>query len=511
MVKSGLLKKSLLILGMPVLASAAFKYWNPAQNVPPPKTLSELGIYQNITAMPIRAKTLDTNLFHYEVNSALWSDGSHKTRWIMLKNRNRANNAGSIKYEEQNDYWTYPDSAVFVKLFAIDTNGLDTNSRVLWETRVLLNIKDTIDQSVSDHWYGYSYKWRKNQLEADLVDTAHGLDTAIRVWPNGTGAGKTSVMKKWHFPTIYQCQTCHRSGMADTTHGRSVLGFFAAQLNRPHPENAAINQLEYFFQKKILTGTKSNWDAATTPHWRAIDDSTASVDLRARSYIGANCSGCHGRRGIANSATQGVELNYDFFQMQVQMEFRDHATGWGWNLDTLQPLFYPKNDPANVTHGDSVPILPALIVPGYPDKSVLIFRQKSRNTMPADSGDAYNVIHEQMPPLATFEVNAPAISLLERWVREMQPLPVGADGSVGIARGASVRSQLKSPVIRGGLVILPADFAATSKFSVKLTGINGRTFDLKAVSRNAFALPTGLPKGVYIIRVGEQSFTRYLF
>jgi hypothetical protein len=511
MVKSGLLKKSLLILGMPVLASAAFKYWNPPQNIPPPKTLSELGVYQNITALPIQMKKLDTNLFHYEVNSALWSDGSHKNRWIMLKNRNKANNAGSIKYEEQNDYWTYPDSAVFLKNFAIDTNGLDTNSRVLWETRVLLNIKDTIDQTVSDHWYGYSYKWRQNQIEADLVDTAHGLDTAIRVWPNGIGAGKTSVMKKWHFPTIYQCGTCHRSGMADTTHGRAVLGFFGAQLNRPHPDVANINQLEYFFNKKILTGTKSNWDAATTPHWRGIDDSTATVDLRARSYIAANCSGCHGRRGIANSATQGVELNYDFFQMQAQMEFRDHMVGWGWNLDTIPPIYYPKNDPANVTHGDSAHIIPALIVPGYPNKSVLIFRQKSRNTMPIDSSDAYNAIHEQMPPLATFEVNTPAISLLERWVREMQPLPVDSTGNVGIVHGASARALLKSPVIRGGLVILPADFAATSNLSVKLTGINGRTFDLKAAGHNAFALPRGLPKGVYIIRVGEQNFTRYLF
>jgi hypothetical protein len=506
MVKSGLFKKSLLILGMPVLASAAFKYWNPADTIGPPKTLSELGIYQNITAMPIGAKVLDTNIFHYEVNSALWSDNAHKTRWVMLKNRNLPNGAGSIKYEEQNDYWTYPDSAVFIKLFAIDTNGTDTTSRVLWETRVLINKKDTIDNILADHWYGYSYKWRKTQTDGDLVNLTHGMDDSIRVWPNGTGVGKVSVMKKWHFPTIYQCVTCHRTGLADTTHGRGVLGFFTAQLNRPHPDGPAINQLEYFFQKKLLTGTKSVWDAGTTPHWRAIDDSTASVDVRARSYIGANCSGCHGRRGIATSATQGVELNYDFFQMKSEMEFRDHQIGWTWGLDTLPPYYYKTTDAANITHGDTVPIVPALIVPGYPEKSALIFRQTERNTTPGD----YDFIHNQMPPLATYEVNVPAVTLLKKWVKEMQPLPVGPDGYVGIARSASARTQLKSPIIRGGLVILPADFSAT-KLSVKLTGINGRTYDLKAVGRNAFALPANLPKGVYIIRAGQQSFTRYMF
>jgi len=501
--RPALLKYAFTILAMPMLASA-FNYWD-VKNAPPPKTLSATGLYKNIAAMPIRAKVLDTNAFHFEVNSPLWSDNAHKSRWVMLKNRNRPN--GSIKYEEQNDYWSYPESTLFIKQFAIDTNGLDTNSRVLWETRLLVNVKDTLDSAtIYDRWYGFSYKWRKNQLDADIVDTAHGSDDSIRVWPNGMGAGKTSVIKKWHFPSIYACFACHRTDMVDTTHGRAVLGFFTAQLNRPHPDIADINQLEYFFQKKVLTGTKSVWDANTTPRWRAIDDSTASVEVRARSYIGANCSGCHGRRGYATAATQGVELNYDYFQMKSQMEFRDHFVGSKFYLDTLPPFYYKTTDAANVTHGDTVPIVPALIVPGYPEKSTLIFRQTERNTTPGD----YDFIHNQMPPLATYEVNVPAVTLLQKWVREMDALPVDSAGLVGIVRSASGRIQLRSPVIRGGLVIFPADYA-TAKLSVKLTGINGRTYDLKSVGRDAFALPANLPKGVYIIRAGQQMFTRYLF
>ena len=41
----------------------------------------------------------------------------------------------------------------------------------------------------------------------------------------------------------------------------------SAQLNHPHPDQPSINQLEYFFTKKVLTGTKSTWDAATTPRF----------------------------------------------------------------------------------------------------------------------------------------------------------------------------------------------------------------------------------------------------
>jgi len=518
MLKSGHFKKSLIILAMPMMASAAFHYWNPADTAAVvPKLLSATGIYQNITALPISAKKLDTNALHFDVNAAPWSDAAHKSRWVMLKNRNAPNGTGSIKYEEQNDYWGYPESTVFIKQFAIDTNGLDTTSRILWETRFLMNRKDTIDEkgTLADHWYGYSYQWRKDQTEADLVDMVHGKDDSLRVWPNGVGAGKTFVMKKWHFPTIYECTGCHRTTIPDTTHGRSVLGFFTAQLNHPHPDFPTINQLEYFFTKKVLTGTKTaNWDAPTTPRWRGLDDSAftadkfTSLDVRARSYIAANCSGCHGRRGIAVSAAMGVSLNYDYHTNVPQMEFRDRNVSYPFGRDTIAPYFYPKNDPANVTHRDSVPIVPALVVPGYPEKSVLLFRQTERRT----ERNNFDPVRNQMPPLATFEVNDAAVALLTKWIKAMPALGVDTAGMViGVFHGASAHRDMRGPVIRNGMVIIPADLASSSPVSVRLTGIDGRTSELKAVSRTQFAVPAGLPKGVYILRVGHQSFTRYLF
>jgi hypothetical protein len=507
MFKSGLLAKSLLVLGMPMMASAAFKYWNPADTSTIPKTLSELGIYTNIATLPISQKKLDTNIFHFDVGSALWSDGAHKTRWVMLKNRNRPNGAGSIKYSEKDDYWGYPDSAVFLKLFAIDTNGLDTNSRVLWETRVLYNKRDTIDDkgTTSDRWYGYSYKWNADQKDAKLVNLTRGMDDSIRVWPNGMGAGKTSMMKKWHFPSIYECERCHQanSSETDSTHGRSVLGFFTAQLNHKHPDQPTINQLEYFFTKKILTGTKSNWDVA--PRWYAVEDSAGSVDSRARAYIASNCSGCHGRRGIEKGAAMGVDLNYDFHTMEPKMEFRNRLLSWPFTLDDTanKPVYYPKNDPANADHVDSLMIEPALTVPGYPHRSIILFRQTQRNTEPG----SFDVIRNQMPPLATFEVNTVAVNLMTRWIKEMPAQPLHAP----IAIRASYRQALKGPIIRGGLVILSNDLASPLKVAVQLTGINGRTMDLRAISRTTYALPAGLPKGVYVLRVGQKSFTRYLF
>ncbi len=489
--------KALLILGMPVLASAAFNYWDPKDTTTVPTTLSATGLYTNITAVK---KTMLANVYHFEVNTALWSDGSHKTRWFMLKPGTQ------IGFDMLGDYWDYPDSAMFIKQFAIDTVPGDSTSRVLYETRFLYNVEDTVTLNKKfyrmDQWYGYSYRWNEDQKDAVLI-RSRGKDDTIHQRTSKTAA--TYTLKKWHFPGRSQCDQCHRVSYADTVHGRSVLGFFTAQLNRPHPDTANINQLEYFFKHNQLKGTKApDWNAASVPRWRGIDESTFTVDLRARSYIAANCSGCHGRRGIATGATFGVELNYDFFTMQSKLEFRHQHVTYAFGLDTVQPLYYPKNDPNNPAKYDSMLIEPALVVPTYPTKSVILFRQRVRNTRPADWDGERN----QMPPIASYEVNVPATALIERWIKEMPVIP--PENWNGI-RNFAARTKLTGPSIQGNLVTIPLELAGPGQVRVSITGITGRSQDLNQTGRATYALPSGITPGVYVIRVGKTNFTRYLF
>jgi hypothetical protein len=516
MLKSGFAKKLLFVLGIPALVGAQtypnFVYWNVRDTSKVPKLLSASGMYPSKAAIEAKVKTVRPNAHHFEVNSALWSDDSKKKRWVMTK-------AGtSIKYAEKSDYYGYPDSAVFMKQFAIDTIIGDSSSRVLWETRFLVNRKDTVAYDtvsqpgikipiLMDHWYGYSYKWNPDQKDAKLIP-ATGQDDSIRVWPkNKVGA---SMIKKWRFPSRSQCDQCHRVDYADTLHGRSVLGFFTAQLNRPHPDTANINQLEYFFNKGVLTGTKSVWDATTTPRWYAVDDSTnpkATLDIRARAYIAANCSGCHGTRGMATNATFGVDFNYDFHTMEAKMDFRHRTTSWPFTLDedSIQPKYYPKTDLGNNPNAyDSLLIDPALVVPGYPQKSVILFRQTQRNYEPG----IYEADPKQMPLLATYEVNYTAVNVIRKWIAEMPKTPAPRWNGI---RLYSARTNLKGPAIQGRHLVLPSELAGPGNVKVTLTGITGRTLELTRLSRTAYALPNGLTPGVYVIKVGKQNFTRYLF
>src|SRR3989338_4957103 len=92
---------------LPALSSAAFVYFDPRDPANAPALLSQTGLYTNMNDK----STLDTAAKYFEVNSALWSDGSLKKRWIILRP------GRSIPWTDNVDFFDYPDSTVFVKTF----------------------------------------------------------------------------------------------------------------------------------------------------------------------------------------------------------------------------------------------------------------------------------------------------------------------------------------------------------------------------------------------------------
>jgi hypothetical protein len=294
-------------------------------------------------------------------------------------------------------------------------------------------------------------------------------------------------MKKWIFPPRDKCLECHRTEEAsDTLHGRSVLGFFTAQLNMPSPLTPGVNQIDDLFTKQILSGTKpTNW--TNSPRWYGISstDPAATLEKKSYAYIAANCSGCHGDRGMEVGATFGVDLNYDYYTGNTHMKFENKTTSWGYGLDTLAPL--------NVD--------PALVVPGYPQKSVILFRQRSRNTAPADDITGFDPDRNQMPPLATFEINEEAMTVISNWIKSMPPSSI---------KSTLKRQALLSPAIQGRTLLIPVGLVNGNP-DVSLVGIDGRIHRLSKMGPYAYAIPMNLAKGVYVVRVGVQSWTRYLF
>jgi mono/diheme cytochrome c family protein len=93
----------------------------------------------------------------------------------------------------------------------------------------------------------------------------------------------------WYYPSRKDCLTCHTAGAG------GVLGVKTRQLNREitYPAGVTDNELRSWshiglFDQEIPINELDN-----IPTLAASDDTTRSLEDRARSYLDANCSHCH--------------------------------------------------------------------------------------------------------------------------------------------------------------------------------------------------------------------------
>ena len=332
----------------------------------PPALLSQTGAFSNLSSMtPINA------LIPYDVINPLWSDGTDKSRWFSVPNNGTHNfSHEQITFSEQGN-WEFPVGSVIVKHF--EYNGKKI------ETRFLVRGDDS-------QWYGLSYRWRADQSDADLLED--GLVENIDVG---------GEVLEWQFPSRTQCFQCH------TDNPGTVLGLRTHQLNKEilYPRTGRVaNQLATYAHIGLLGNDfdESIFDNVLTA--AALDDESADLTLRIRSYLDSNCSHCHQPSGTA----------VGLFDARLTTPLKDQ----------------------NIINGPVVkPIVadPAVIAPGDQESSVMYVRMNS-----LQEGIA-------MPPLARHKIDAEAVAAMSAWidfVGDNPDLPVELAGFEGIADGASV-------------------------------------------------------------------------
>jgi uncharacterized repeat protein (TIGR03806 family) len=347
---------------------------------PPAKTLPTL--LSRTGAFSDLAELRPANfLIPYNVNTPLWSDGAVKTRWFALPTN------GVIGFTA-NDDWTFPTGTVFVKNFALPVD--DTNPKIVRRLETRLLVRD-----ISGYVYGATYKWRPDNSDADLVTNGFTEDITIK-----TAGG--SRVQHWFYPGRQDCLTCH------STASGGVLGVKTRQLNGnfKYPNGVTMNQLRTLGHLKMFDATFDDRKILRYPRLASINNNSAPLELRARSYLDANCSQCH-RPGGAGA----------FFDTRFGTPLKKQNLINGPVANLLA---------ASGTHPGKV------IVPEDLDRSIL-FRRIS-------------IIGEnQMPPLARNLVDTNAVEVVGKWImslRERAPeLPKGwssADiGDVGVTGGAS--------------------------------------------------------------------------
>ena len=211
-----------------------------------PEQLSKTGCVD-----PLDANKPAPGMVPYDVNSAFWSDGADKQRFLALPD------GKTITVGADGDF-DLPIGSVLVKTFSLAGKKI--------ETRLFMRHDD-------GEWAGYTYEWNDQQTDATLLPSSKT---------------KTVGTQTWTFPSRSQCVNCHTAAAGHT------LGLELGQLNGDYfyaQTNRISNQLR----------TLDHIGMLSAPLGPSIDQLVAypkptapgALEPRARSYLHANCSYCH--------------------------------------------------------------------------------------------------------------------------------------------------------------------------------------------------------------------------
>lgn len=295
---------------------------------PVPPTLSGTGCYADTAS-----RRVAPGVIPYQPVAPFWSDGAEKTRFFALP-------AGGTLTWQPDDAFEVPVGTVLIKDFTLPGQAGPHETRLL--------VRET------DQWSGYSYRWRADGSDADLLP----------------GKLETTVGEQtWLYPSRAECETCH------VREAGGALGLTSRQLNSMYDYGTGpVVQLEALVGAGYVRGLPAA--PAELPAFVSPADEAADLGARARAWLHTNCANCHRPGGRADA---DIDL-----RAEIPLE--------AMKLCRTAPRHPDPTDPEA-----------PLLAPGDPEGSVLFRRIAAR-------GD------RQMPPLASYVVDAAGRDLLRAWI-----------------------------------------------------------------------------------------------
>ncbi|HSC53742.1 MAG TPA: SO2930 family diheme c-type cytochrome [Phnomibacter sp.] len=291
----------------------------------------------------------------FDLNTPLFSDYALKERFIRLPK-------GVKAVYSDTGIFDMPEGTILIKNFSFpfDFKHPEKGRRIV-ETRLLIKR--------ADGWLPYQYIWNDAQTEA-VFEPIGGITTVAYSDAHGK-----KVLSKYIIPNQMQCRGCHRQNNVIMP-----IGLAARHLNGDYAfESGTQNQLQYWAAHNMMDIPAEKMPANV--HW---SDASASVESRARAYLDINCGFCHKPGGVA--ATSGLFL---------------HAAS------TNNTALGINKTPVAAGRGSGG--FQFDIVPGHPEKSIMIFRMTSM-----DPGIA-------MPEIGRLQMHKEGVNLISDWIRQMQP------------------------------------------------------------------------------------------
>lgn len=239
------------------------------------QNLSELNLFSG----DLSDLNITSRAFEYQLNTPLFSDYSHKQRIIALpEDTTMEFNGDGLPI--------FPNNTVIAKTFYYNADERDLSlGRTIIETRILIKI--------NGDWQSGDYKWNTEQTEAIL--DLNGSTIPI-TWIDSEGESNSINYK---IPSNSDCFTCHSS-----FDNLTPIGPKLRNLNFEVNNN---NQLDGIINNQNITGLSNSSEVASVVNWQ---DTSASLESRARIYFDVNCAHCHVPGGYCDDEST-LDLAYE--------------------------------------------------------------------------------------------------------------------------------------------------------------------------------------------------------
>jgi uncharacterized repeat protein (TIGR03806 family) len=293
----------------------------------------------------------------YDLITPLFTDYAEKSRFVWMPE-------GTSATYNKEEVLDLPIGGVLIKNFYYhnDNTNLSKGKRII-ETRLLVRR--------ADKWDALTYIWNDEQTEAflEVIGDIKKVD-----WINEKGIVQTV---NYVIPNKNQCKGCH-----DYKGELVPIGPKVRNLNKDYlyPEGSK-NQLDKWAEAGYLSGYDKKESHGKVATWN--DPSSGALAERAMAYLEVNCGHCHRKEGPAG--VSGLNL----------MTSETNPLNQGVCKSPISA--------GAGTGGNSYDI-----VPGQPDKSILVYRMEIN-----DPG-------ARMPEVGRSIVHSEGVALIREWISAME-------------------------------------------------------------------------------------------